>query len=191
MGLGAGLMAVLAGLVFWLSRGSAPPAVTSDAAGPEASTASTGGPETPPDISNMTPRERFDRLYNRIMKSAESGDQNGVERFTPMALMAYQQLDTIDADARFHAALLKLHTGDVAGAKALGDTVLIQHPGHLLGYIILGTAARWAKDEVELKRQYTAFLKHYDAELKTALPEYKDHARSLEDFKKAAEGKSS
>ena len=30
---------------------------------------------TPPDISNMSPKERYDRLYNRVMRAAESGDQ--------------------------------------------------------------------------------------------------------------------
>ncbi len=183
-------MAVLGGLVIWLSHKSgAAPVADSPAEASTVAEAPTG--TAPPDISNLSPRERFDRLYNRIMKSAESGDQAGVEQFTPMALMAYQQLDTIDADARFHAALLKLHTGDVAGAKALGDTVLRINPGHLFGYIILGTAARWAKDDAELKRQYAAFLKHYDAEMKVSRPEYRDHARSLDDFKKAAEGKNS
>lgn len=193
MGIGAGLMAVLAGLVIWLSRGSARPPAAVDAVGAEASEApfaSGAGGGAPPDISNLTPRERFDRLYNRIMKSAESGDQTAVTQFTPMALMAYQQLDSVDADARFHAALLMLHTGDIAGAKALGDTVLLRQPGHLFGYIILGTAARWAKDDAELKRQYTGFLKHYDAEMKLDRAEYRDHGRSLDDFKKAAEGKS-
>ena len=42
----------------------------------------------------MTPRERFDRLFNRIMQAAERGDSAQVERFTPMALGAYHQLDT-------------------------------------------------------------------------------------------------
>ena len=29
---------------------------------------------SPPDISNMSPRERFNRLYNRVMQAAEGGD---------------------------------------------------------------------------------------------------------------------
>jgi len=192
MAAGGAIVGALALVLFFISRGAsaAPPAAES-AAGVAAAPFASGGGGTPPDLSQMSPRERFDRLYNRIMKAAESGDENSVNQFTPMALMAYQQLDSIDADARFHAALLKLHTGDVAGAKALGDTVLLKNPGHLFGYIILGTAARWSKDDAELKRQYAAFLKHYDAELKVDRPEYRDHARSLEDFKKAAEGKSS
>ena len=65
------------------------------------------------------------------MAAAQSGDEPTVSRFTPMALMAYAQLDTIDADARYHAALLEVHTGQVAeggidkaaeaGADADGD----------------------------------------------------------------------
>ncbi len=142
--------------------------------------------ESPPDLSTMSPRERFNRLYNRIMRGAEAGDQAGVTRFTPMALMAYAQLDTVDADARFHAALLQVHTGNADGAKALGDTVLSQTPGHLFGYVILGTVARWKKDEPALRRAYAGFLQHYDAEMKAGRAEYEEHTRSLEDFRKAA-----
>ncbi len=100
------------------------------------------GQGAPPDISRMTPRERFNRRYNRVMQAAQTGDEATVTRFTPMALTAYQMLDTVDADARYHAALLRVHTGDVASSRALGDTILIQNPGHLLGYVVLGTSAR-------------------------------------------------
>ena len=101
---------------------------------------------TPPDISQMTPRERFDRLYERSMRASESGDTATVARFAPMALLAYQQLDTIDADARYHAALLRLHTGDIPGAEALGDSILALNPGHLFGYIVKATVGRWRHD---------------------------------------------
>jgi hypothetical protein len=142
--------------------------------------------EAPPDLSTMSPRERFNRLYNRIMRGSESGDEASVTRFTPMALMAYAQLDTIDADARFHAALLQVHTGNADAARALGDTVLRQDPGHLFGYVILGTVARWKKDEPGLRRAYAGFLQHYDTEMKTSRAEYAEHTRSLEDFHRAA-----
>jgi hypothetical protein len=141
---------------------------------------------SPPDLSTMSPRERFNRLYNRIMRGAESGDEATVSRFTPMALMAYAQLDTIDADARFHAALLRVHTGDAAAARALGDTVLQQTPGHLFGYVILGTVARWQKNEPALRKAYAGFLQHYDAEMKLGREEYAEHSTSLNDFRQAA-----
>jgi hypothetical protein len=142
--------------------------------------------EAPPDISNMSPRERFNRLYNRVMQAAQSGDEATVTRFTPMALMAYAQLDTIDADARYHVALLQIHTGEVEEARAQADTILSQTPGHLFGYIIQGTVARFRKDEKALDQAYSGFLKHYDAEMKTGRPEYQEHRRSVDDFRAAA-----
>lgn len=145
-----------------------------------------GAGGTPPDLSTMTPRERFDRLYNRIMRASESGDQNTVTTFTPMALQAYEQLDTVDADARFHLATLKLHSGDVDGASAIADTLLRKDPGHLFGYVIQGTVARWKKDDAALKKAYAAFLSHYDAEMKKARPEYADHERMMTDFRQSA-----
>jgi hypothetical protein len=174
----AGLMAVL---LIMLVRKSAGPAAQAEVA-----VSSDASGEAPPDISNMSPRERFNRLYNRIMTAAQSGDEATVTRLTPMALMAYAQLDTTDADARYHAALLKVHTGDVDASRALADTILAQNPGHLFGYIIRGTVARFRKDEPELKRAYAGFLKRYDAEMKAARPEYAEHRTSLDDFRKAA-----
>jgi len=178
--LGAGVIALL--LIF-LTRGAPAPAAASapfaDGAG--------GGGGPPPDISNMSPRERFDRLYNRIMTAAENGDEATVTNFSPMALSAYTMLDTVDADARYHAALIKLHTGDIDGATALGDTILANNPGHLFGYIVLGTVARFRKDDAGLNKAYSGFLSHYEAEMKAGRAEYTDHARSITDFKKAAE----
>lgn len=135
----------------------------------------------------MSPRERFDRLYNRVMQAAQAGDEATVGRFTPMALMAYSQLDSLDADARYHAALLEVHTGDVAGPTALADTILAQNPGHLFGYVIRGTVARWQKDDKALARAYAAFLEHYDAELKANRSEYADHKASIDEFHQQAQ----
>jgi hypothetical protein len=183
---GISLAGLLGMLLFTLVRDA--PARVPDPApeqGAEVGAVGSDG-EAPPDLSTMSPRERFNRLYNRIMRGAESGDQATVTRFTPMALMAYAQLDTIDADARFHAALLQVHTGNADAARALGDTVLRQDPGHLFGYVILGTVARWKKDDPALRRAYAGFLQHYDAEMKASRAEYAEHTRSLEDFRRAA-----
>ena len=146
-----------------------------------------GAPAGPaPDISRMTPRERFDRLFNRIMQAAGQGDSAQVLRFTPMALGAYGQLDTIDADARYHAAVLRLQTGDAGGARALADTILRQAPGHLLGYVVLGSVADLTGDTAAAGRARREFLQHYAAESAAARPEYRDHAPVIEEFKKSA-----
>jgi len=139
-----------------------------------------GGGGTPPDISNMTPRERFDRLYNRVMKAAETGDQATQERFGPMALAAYRQLDPPDADARYHAALLMLHGGQVPGAGALADTILAADSTHLFGHLVRRSAARFRGDSAGVRQAEAAFLRHYDAELKRNREEYGAHRRTLE-----------
>ena len=143
---------------------------------------------TPPDISQLSPKERFDRLYNRVMQAAQSGDQATMSRFMPMALGAYEMLDSADADARYHAALLRVHNGDVQGSRALGDSILAAQPGHLLGYVVLGTTARWAKDDAALAKAYRGFLDHYDDEMKAKRPEYEDHRASIDGFRRDALG---
>ena len=160
------------------SRGAVVPAV---AAGAQSETR-----EVPPDISNMSPRERFNSLYNRVMRAAQAGDEATVTRFTPMAIMAYGQLDTVDADARYHLALLKVHTGEVDAARALADTILANDSEHLFGFIVRGTVARFRKDQKELAWAYAGFLKQYDRETRLARPEYSEHQTSLDDFRKAA-----
>jgi hypothetical protein len=177
---GASLAGLLAVLLVMLARNSPAPA------GPPVTSELGATAEAPPDISNMSPRERFNRLYNRIMTAAQAGDQATAERFMPMALMAYAQLDTIDADARYHAALLKAHTGDMAASGALADTILAQQPSHLFGYVIRGTVARFGKDQKGLDAAYAGFLKRYDEEMKAGRQEYGEHRTSLEDFKQAA-----
>jgi hypothetical protein len=146
-----------------------------------------GDVSTPvPDLSQLSPRERFDRLYDRVMQAAQSGDQATMTRFMPMALGAFEMLDSADADARYHAALLRVHNGDVQGSRALGDSILATQPGHLLGYVVLGTTARWARDDAGLSEAYRGFLAHYDREIKGDRPEYGEHRASLEEFRRRA-----
>ncbi len=156
------------------------------AAVPNAQPAATE-PGTPPDLSTMTPRERFDRLYNRVMGAAEQGDTATVTRFSPMAFSAYEQLDTLDADARYHAAVLRLHVqGDTASALRLADAILAEHPRHLFGFLIRATAGRLAGDERLLGRATADFLAAWDAEHKAARPEYRDHQTMLDQFRATA-----
>jgi hypothetical protein len=146
------------------------------------------GGGTPPDISAMSPKERFDRLYNRVMRASETGDEATVSQFLPMASAAYAQLDSVDADARYHMAMLQLHTDQVPAAARQADSLLAAAPGHLFGYMIQGTVARWQKDDAALRAAHRAFLLHYETEAKTRRPEYTEHERAVSDFRLAAQG---
>jgi hypothetical protein len=186
---GALCLALIAGIVFKVVR-AAPPAAPDMANAGAQSAREDAGPAAAgpaPDISRMTPRERFDRLFNRIMQAAEQGDTAQVDRFTPMALGAYTQLDSVNADARYHAAVLRMQVGDFPGALALADTILARSPGHLFGYVVRGTAAGLAGDSAAARRADREFLAHYDAEIRADRIEYKEHEPALADFKQQAE----
>jgi hypothetical protein len=161
------------------------------AAATPASAVAVDGSAAIPDISQMTPAERFDRLYRRVMQAARTGDTMSA-RLAPMALGAYEMLDrdSLDADTRYHAALIKLHLGDADGAAALGDSILARDSTHLLGLVARGMAFRWARDTAQLKPVYAAFRRHVTAEMARARPEYAEHSMILGEFRQAAEGKS-
>jgi hypothetical protein len=186
---GLAALAVLGVLLAWLVKQEQRPAEAQVAgpAGPPAVQEGGGAMPTAAELAAMGPRERFDRLYNRVMRAAESGDEGTVQQFSPMAKMAYAQLDSVDADARYHMALLMLHTGEVPGAAAMADTILMKDPGHLFGYMIEGTIARFSKDDKALKEAYGAFRQHYDAEIQKNKVEYGEHQRSVTDFKAAVD----
>jgi hypothetical protein len=164
---------LVGGIVFKVSEGASAPDVPP--------------PGRAPDISAMTPQERFDRLFNRVMQAAERGDSNEVERFTPMALGAYQQLDARGVDARYHAAVLHLGVGDVAPAYALADSILAESPRHLFGYIIRGTAAGFQGNATAKAQAERAFLANYRSEMAANRVEYLEHRPVIEEFKAEAE----
>ncbi len=157
-------------------------------ANPGAAAGASSPPAGPaPDISQMTPRERFDRLFNRIMAAAAQQDTAQVVRFTPMALGAYAQLDRFDADARYHAAVLHLQAGTAAAANALADTILAETPGHLFGYIVRGSAAQLLNDSAGLSQARRDFLARFPAETGARRPEYAEHAPVIEEFRREAQ----
>lgn len=147
----------------------------------------TGGGGAPPDISQMTPRERFLRLHDRIMAAFESADTATALRFAPMALAAYGMLESRDPDVRYHAGAIQIRLGDYRAALALADTIQAEAKDHLFADLLRAEAAQASGDQGGFDRSRRAFLAHYDAQLATQRPEYEEHLSMLEDFKKQAE----
>jgi len=178
---GALCLLLVGGIVYKVSSASPQPVA------PDMANAGASGPGRAPDISNLSPRERFDRLFNRIMQAAEQGDSVQVAQFTPMALGAYDQLDTRDVDARYHAAVIHLQAGEMSAATALADTILTESPGHLFGYVIRGTAARIQGNRAVEARAQRDFLAHYQSEMEKKRVEYLEHEPVLDEFKQEAQ----
>ncbi|MGH7628352.1 MAG: hypothetical protein ACREOF_03020, partial [Gemmatimonadales bacterium] len=131
----------------------------------------------------MSPRERFDRLFNRVAAAAGRADTTEVLRFAPMALGAYAQLDAIDTDARYHAAVLMIETGQLDEAAALADTILAGAPGHLFGFLVRANVADRRGDAAAGHRAREAFGRRYEAEIATRKPEYDEHRAALDAFR--------
>jgi hypothetical protein len=127
------------------------------------------------DLSSMTPRERADRLYNRVMTSASAGDTAQARAFLPMALAAYDQVPALDPDGHYHAAVLLLLGDDPAAARARADSILREAPTHLFGLFTAAQAERGLGNATTARDFYRRFLAHYDEELARGRPEYSDH----------------
>lgn len=175
------------GFIAWEARrfDSAPPPAMANAGNSAPGRAAQGGAAAV-DLSRMSPRERFDRLFARVMTAAGQGDTAQVRQFAPMALMAFAQLDSTDQDARFHAALVQAQAGDWAAAAATADSMLARMPDHLLALLVLEADAGRRGDAGEVASLQRRFLAAWDREIAAGRPEYADHRDALDDFRSRA-----
>lgn len=139
-----------------------------------------------PDISQMSPEERANRLFNRVMMLAEAGKQDSVQFFLPMALGAYAQLPALDADARYHMGMLELAGGDAGAALAQADTIQRSIPTHLFLYVLRAHAYQQQGNTQQERRAYAEFLRNEPAETAKSRAEYRDHSDALASFKAEA-----
>lgn len=157
------------------------------AARPDMANVGSGGatpaPGAPPDISQMTPEQRFQRLHDRIMTAAQQGDTASALRFAPMAVAAYGMLDRFDANLRYQAGAVMIIQKDYPAALALADSIQAEARDHLLGDMLRADAALASGDQATYQRARKAFLAHYDQQLASGRPEYQEHKAALDAFK--------
>src|SRR5437879_13749720 len=106
------------------------------------------------------------------MTVAEAGKQDSAQVLLPMAVGAYEQLPTLDADARYHIGLLQLAGGDVAAALAQADTIQRATPNHLFIYVLRAHAYQMQGNTAKEQRAYADVLRHEQAELALTRSEY-------------------
>lgn len=186
---GAAVLALVASLV-WPRRvaqeqvpAAQAPAFSQPGAGAPAS-----GTGAAPDISQMSPRERADRLFNRVMQANSTGDTAQAKTFVPMAIAAYGMLPERSSDDHYHVAALQIVAGDPVAARAHADTVLQANPKHLLA-LFTAAEAEQARDNGQVARQLLdRFLAAYPEEsVRQDVPEYRDHAQALPIMREAAQ----
>jgi hypothetical protein len=128
-----------------------------------------------PDISKMSPEERAERLFNRVMLLASQGKSDSVLFFAPMALEAYQLLSPPTLDQRYDVGRIAEVAGALPLAKAQADTILLENPNHLLGLILGARIASLSGDETARRRYETRLLQAEKTETGRKLPEYERH----------------
>ncbi len=135
-----------------------------------------------PDISQMSPEERAQRLFDRVMRLGEEGKMDSVQFFLPMAIGAYQQLPALSLDSHFDIGLLRLAGGDAPGASAEADAIRRLVPTHLFASVLRARALQAQGNAAGARGAYLDFLKNETAERARRRPEYEEHGRILDAF---------
>ncbi len=175
---------VVAAVSVWVLSSEWRPAGTPDMA--NAGNTRPGAAAAAPDISQLTPEQRFDRLYRRIMEAGSRGDQGAVADFAPMALAAYDMLPEPGPGARFQLGLIRLQLGQLDSAEVMADSILEAAPNHLLGQMLRGTVSRIAGDSAGTDAAYREFLGSWDSETASGRSEYQAEMPLLNQFREAA-----
>lgn len=137
----------------------------------------------PPDLSAMSPREAADRLFNRVMMAEEQGNADEVAQFAPMAAAAYDRLEDLDPDALYHVGLIHTAQGDAESAWNAVERLRTIVPGHLLASLLEHRLAMGQNDSKRAERAVERFKADYDEEIKIDRLEYRDHRRSIDQFR--------
>jgi hypothetical protein len=133
-----------------------------------------------PDISSMSPGERADRLFDRVMRLKEQGKQDSVEFFAPMVMSAYQMMGPLNADQHYDLGRIGEVTGVNGLARAEADTILKTDPTHLLGLALAAHAATAANQPAAARQFYHRLLIAAPGETAKALPEYTRHRNDID-----------
>ncbi len=132
------------------------------------------------DISQMTPNERAERLFDRVMRYVSAGHSDSVAFFAPMAIASFEALAPLDPHRRYDLGLLGVVSGDGALARAHADSILAAEPRHLLG-LILGMRAAGVQLDTAAR---AAYARRFEAALTDErakrLPEYVDHQADID-----------
>lgn len=128
-----------------------------------------------PDISAMSPQERADRLFNRVMLLTSQGKLDSAAFFAPMARGAIEALAPLNAHLHYDLGLVSLVTGDAQHATAQADSILAERSTHLLGLVLAARAADLRGDLAAATSFRRRLLEAEQAERAVGLPEYLDH----------------
>lgn len=154
--------------------------ITAPGGTPSGGSITPGGMPRAPDISQLTPAQRAERLYDRIMSEAEAGKTENVRTFLPMAIAAYEMIAPLNLDQRYDLGRIGEVSGDTTLVRAQADTILRERSTHLLGLILGAKAARMAGNEPHARQFDVRLLSVADRERSSGLAEYLLHRNDID-----------
>ncbi|MFQ5551360.1 MAG: hypothetical protein ACE5FJ_09005 [Gemmatimonadales bacterium] len=132
------------------------------------------------DLSQMTPQQQVDRLFQRVMNAKEAGDTMELNFFQPMAVAAYGMFEELDADARYHLGLLHLAVSNYDSAEAEVVRIRQSSPTHLYADALEIALAELTGDRTRYDRALMDFAVHFQSEIDSSPAEYTDHRGILD-----------
>lgn len=187
---GVALIAVIALVLFQASRSSTD--VGPAGAGQSASASGAplgGGMPSSTDIASMSPQEKADRLFNRVMVYASEGKTDSAAIFAPMALQSFDMLAPLDVHQRYDVGLVALVAGQLGRAKVEADTILRKNPNDLLGLTLAMRVAEASQNSAARGDYAKRLMAAEPAERKTAREEYTAHGNDIDAALKDARAK--
>lgn len=151
-----------------------------DGSAPFASAGAGGGAMRAPDISSMSPRERADRLYDRVMRLASEGKGDSASFFATMAAQAYELLGPLDNDLKYDYGRMSEMAGNLDEAQKQSAAILASNPDHLLGLILGARVAQLRNDNAARVRLYRKLLAVEKTEQAKSIEEYQRHKGDID-----------
>jgi len=187
---GVALLAVIALVLFQASRAATDggPAEGS-AAAPMGAAPAGGGMPSNADIAAMSPQERADRLFNRVMVYASEAKADSAAIFAPMALQAYDMLGPLDVHGRYDVGLIAIVASQLPRAKSEADTILKKNPNDLLGLTLAMRVAEASQNTVARNDYAKRLVAAEPTERKTTREEYAAHSNDIDAALKDARAK--
>ena len=132
-----------------------------------------------PDISQLSPQERADRLFNRVMLLDSQSKTDSVLFFAPMAISAYQMLSPMNADQRYDLGRIAEVAGALTLARAQADTILAGNSAHLLGLVLASRIATLENRTTDARGFAARLLSASQPGAAKKLPEYERHGDDI------------
>jgi len=134
----------------------------------------------------MSPEERANRLFNRVMVLAEAGRQDSVQFFSPDGVGSLCATRHPGRGRALPRRPARAGRGDATAALAQADSIQRAAPSHLFIYILRAHAYQQDGNTSQERRAYADFLRNEPSEMTKSRPEYGDHSDALTNFKAEA-----